>query len=165
MKTKEQQEAVRARLADLMAEHDGVLTPEIVVADAAKKDSPLHDEFEWNGKKAAHHWRIEQARALIRSVRVVITTQRTTVSTVAYIRNPQAEPAEQGYVAVSDIRSDRELSRAALVAEFARAAATLRRARELAVAFDMSGEIDVLVAEIDTLRTKVTGDVQQRSAA
>ena len=52
---------------------DGSLTPEAVVKDARKKDSPLHPFFEWDNEAAAAAHRIEQARYLIRSVDIVIT--------------------------------------------------------------------------------------------
>lgn len=36
-----------------LADRHGRLTPEIVVSDARKKDSPLNGYFEWDIKKAA----------------------------------------------------------------------------------------------------------------
>ena len=53
-----------------------------LIDDAKAKESPLHDYFEWNNKRAAERWRIEQARYLLRGITVVITTpegeERTT---------------------------------------------------------------------------------------
>lgn len=49
----------------------GPLTAESVLA-AAKPGTALHRFFEWNDKKAAHEYRLEQARRLIRSIEVVI---------------------------------------------------------------------------------------------
>jgi len=46
------------------------LSPEAVVTEARKKKSPLHDEFEWDDTVAAHEFRLEQARCMIRSVLV-----------------------------------------------------------------------------------------------
>ena len=47
------------------------LTPAIVLAEAKDPDSPLHPLFEWSDHEAAEKWRLQQARQLIRSVRVV----------------------------------------------------------------------------------------------
>src|SRR5690349_9243368 len=109
MKTKDQQKAARDRLAELEEEH-GKLTANIVVADAEKRDSPLHSYFEWDTRKAAQRYRLMQARALIRSVRINIRTEKTVVSTVAYMRDPSAGPREQGYLSVAKIRTDRDVA-------------------------------------------------------
>lgn len=163
--TKEENEAIRTRLQQLADANGGLLTPEMVVADARKKDSPLHSQFDWDTKKAAHSWWIAQARDLIRSVRVVIRTERTSVSTVCYVRDPSLPGDQQGYRATAQIRTDRDQARDVLIEEFRRAAGALRRARELAQAFDMQGEVDAVVNEIDELRTRVSSDVEVRAAA
>lgn len=49
----------------------GALTPEIVLDEARKKTSPLHDAFEWDDTEAANRWRLEQARHLIIQLRIV----------------------------------------------------------------------------------------------
>jgi hypothetical protein len=47
-------------------EERGELTPSIVVEEAEDEESPLHDRFEWDNDKAAHEYRLAQARTLIR---------------------------------------------------------------------------------------------------
>ena len=56
----------------LQAVHDdsGRLTPQIVVDAARPVEHPLHERFEWNDKLAGEAYRLDQARRLIRSVRV-----------------------------------------------------------------------------------------------
>jgi hypothetical protein len=165
MSTGAERKEIRDALAKIAEENGGLLTPDAVVAAAASKSSVLHGEFEWDAKKAAHAHRIEQARTLIRSVRVVITTDKTTVSTVAYVRDPDVERDEQGYCATASLVGDIERARAALVNEFSRAAAALRRARELAVAFSMEGEVEAVTASVDSMRTRIEAKVEQRAAA
>lgn len=46
----------------------GELTPQDVVDDARKNNSPLHSMFEWKDGVAAEQYRLSQARGLIRSV-------------------------------------------------------------------------------------------------
>jgi folylpolyglutamate synthase/dihydropteroate synthase len=164
MKTKDDRKIVADTLAQIAAEHGGILTPDAVVAHAANENSPLHSMFEWDGQKAAHLHRLDQARAIIRSVRVEITTEKTTVSTVGYIRNPDARQDEQGYVETVKLASDKERARAALIDEFSRAASCLRRARELAIVFDMVGEIDAATETLQLMRTTVEANVEQRQA-
>lgn len=49
----------------------GKLTPQIVLDVARDPGHPLHGRFEWRDDVAAERYRVEQARQLIRSVRVV----------------------------------------------------------------------------------------------
>jgi hypothetical protein len=58
-------------LEAIRLEHAGELHPQAVVEGARPPESPLHRYFEWNDKKAADAYRVDQARALIRSIRVV----------------------------------------------------------------------------------------------
>ena len=46
------------------------LTPAAVVQRARDKKNVLHKHFEWDDAKAADHYRLDQARSLIRSIHV-----------------------------------------------------------------------------------------------
>ena len=46
----------------------GQLTAEIVLEDARPPKSPLHNAFTWDDSEAAHKYRLEQARYIIRSI-------------------------------------------------------------------------------------------------
>jgi hypothetical protein len=143
---------VAERLSELEEAGGGVLTPEAVVEDAKAKTSPLHGYFTWDVKKAAYaHW-LEQARSLIRSVRYEHRTETRVISAVAYVRNPESNADEQGYVHTEKLRDDIELSREAVAYEFARAAAALTRAREIAVVLGISEDIDLLIDGVNALR-------------
>ena len=50
---------------------DGLIQPERVVEVASDTSSPLHRHFEWDDSEAAHEYRLEQARRLIRSVTII----------------------------------------------------------------------------------------------
>lgn len=155
MMSAEARAAISARLEQLAASNGGRLTPELVIEDAKSEDSPLHQHFEWDQGKAAYsHW-LEQARTLIRSVRVEIRTEVSSVTTVAYIRDPQAGDGEQGYVAVASLRDDKDRARDALVGEFSRVGDMLRRARQLAVALDAQGDVDDLLERVTGLRRRI----------
>lgn len=62
-------------LERITKEAGGELTPSAVVADAKNNRSPLHRFFEWDDRKAAEHYRLDQARSLIRSVHVEVDTE------------------------------------------------------------------------------------------
>lgn len=44
------------------------ITPKEILQDARKKDTPYHDEFEWDDSKAAEEYRLDQARSIISSI-------------------------------------------------------------------------------------------------
>jgi hypothetical protein len=48
------------------------LTPANVLKEAKKKGSALHSDFEWDNEKAAHEYRLVQARQMIRAVVLVV---------------------------------------------------------------------------------------------
>ena len=162
MKAGSQRDAVRLRLAEIEAENGGRLTPDAVVADAKDPSSPLHPYFEWDVKKAAAaHW-IEQARALISSVHVVVRTDTKSVRSVYYVRDPRADTHEQGYVSVKTLRTDADLAREALLSEFTCVAHALRRARELAVALGSASEVESLLQSVIGLRQRFSDPPAQR---
>lgn len=123
-------EGVKEALAAL--ETAGRLTPEMVVEAAREEDSPLHPCFEWDDTKASRAWRIEQARKLIRSVTVEITTHKKTVSVTCYVHDPAVLAGEQGYVTVKQLAREPENVKQLVAWEFARASANLARAQDLA---------------------------------
>lgn len=136
--TRQIEAAIRA-IAD---RHDGRLTPDLVVEAARDKASPLHACFTWDVQEAAQEcWR-SQARALIRSVRVEVTTTQFTVQAPAYVRDPSALGNTQGYASLGRLRTDEDMAREACLSEFSRAAAALTRARAIAAALGMSGEVE-----------------------
>ncbi len=159
------QELIAARLAKIAEECGGNLTPDAVLEDARSKKSPLHDQFEWNDGEAAHKYRLDQARTLIRSVRVEVVTESKTVSVVRYLRNPEAPHREQGYADVVAIKDESDLARDALLAELARAKALFDRAESLALAFSMDSEIrelrDRVIGMDSRLRKRPGGDEAQ----
>lgn len=154
MKTSDQRDAIRLRLAELELNGGGRLTPAAVVEDAKDPASPLHDCFQWDDEKAAYAHRLDQARALITSIRIVQKTDRTAVRAVFYVRDPSAADDEQGYVSTTTLRSDADSARAAIVAEFSRVADMLRRAREIAKALECEDDVETLLRSVVDLRSR-----------
>ena len=120
------------RLAELAKQNGGRLTPELVVADAENEDSPLHSAFTWDDSEAAAKWRIEEARTLIRSVRLEMTVEERQIRCVAYVHDPARETGEAGYVSVLKVRKPGAVE--VVRAELNAAAALLGRCAEIAAA-------------------------------
>lgn len=155
----DKQKLIADRLERITKRNHGVLTPDAVLADAQDKSSPLHDQFTWDDTEAAHQWRLEQARTLIRSVRVEIQTETKTVSTVRYVRSPEAIGRQQGYADVTKLRTREDLAREALRREFAAARALFDRCETLAEAFGLRPDI------LDLQRRVAALDVRLEDAA
>ena len=64
-------EDARECLESIRNKNSGLITADAVVAEAEEKDCAIHEEFEWDDSIAAHEHRLETARALTRSIRVV----------------------------------------------------------------------------------------------
>lgn len=141
-------EDIIAELTRLARDNDGRLTPDNVVDAAEDEASPLHQCFEWDNDAAAHMFRVEQARHLIRSVRVDVTTSHHTVRVPAFVHDPECERGEQGYVSIRQLSSDEDKSREVVIAEFSRAASALRRARAVAMALGIEEQIDDISEQI-----------------
>jgi len=90
---------LRNELERIRALHGGILQAEDVLEEARNPDSPLHPMFEWDDQVAAHQYRLEQARALIREVRVEVVCRDEMVLAPLYVRQPEAK---SGYVSVSE---------------------------------------------------------------
>ena len=151
----EEMEVIASHLEALAAANGGRLTAEIVVQDAQQEDSPLHGKFDWNVEQAAmKHW-LSTARAIIRSVRVVVHRNKMILRAPFYVRDPEANSDEQGYVALTSVRSHEEQARIVLVSEFSRAASALRRAHEIAAVLDLTEEVESLLNGISGLQQRV----------
>lgn len=95
--------------------NDGDLTADTVVDAARRKRSPLHKEFEWDDEAAAEEFRKEQARDLIRHIKVVYmeTGDKDEQTIRAYVKLGNDEPYEPTISVLQDpAKAARLLSRA-----------------------------------------------------
>jgi len=92
-------------LETIRLENGGELHPQAVVADARDAKSPLHRYFEWDDKKAAEAHRVDQARALIRSVRVIDDNDEKARPAFLSIRNDDGV----AYRSIRDVLNSRDL--------------------------------------------------------
>lgn len=81
----------------------GKLTPDVVVAEAEKQECVLHAFFMWDDTKAAHQYRLQQARNLINNVEVkVITDGDKTYQVAAY----EITTPKNGYKNIESFNKD-----------------------------------------------------------
>jgi hypothetical protein len=137
-------------LQEIEAAH-GKVSAELVVEAARDPEHPWHDRIDWDDLTAGQHWRLMQARALIRSVRYERRTETRIIAAPAYVRDPDAAANEQSYVSVASLRNDQDRARAALISEFSRVASALRRAREIADALSLEDEVRAMLNQVEGL--------------
>lgn len=91
---------------------DGGLHPEVVVSRAENPESPLHHAFEWDDSEAARQYRLDQARLLIRSVRVIHESKNEERPAYVHVpgrkQNGAADKTPPGRYVSSDMLQDDE---------------------------------------------------------
>lgn len=153
MNGEKKKDAVFSALVSL--EQNGRLTPSSVVDAARDPASPLHAQFEWDDGVAAERYREIQARKLIGTFHLVVIEEHRIIEAVAYVRDPDAQPREQGYVRTVTLRDDREKARDVTLTELARAAAHLSRARAIGSVLGLDPEMEALEARFAELRLRL----------
>jgi len=95
----------------------GGITAQLLVIEAGRKKSPLHDCFEWDDTKASVQWRIEQGRKLLMELVVAVIEDED--EEPVYVRcfiSPLEVEKKGGtsYLTIKEICSDEELNAAYL---------------------------------------------------
>lgn len=122
--------------------------------DSAKdRTSPLHEHFEWDDSSAAHAWRLVQARALIRHVKISVTVDDDTIHQVVYVKNPELA-RESGYVRMTLV-TNKDDRKEVLQAEFEAILGRLERVRAIAQAFDLEDVLKALILQTQTVAQKL----------
>lgn len=104
-------QAVGERLAWLQRNNGERLTPRVVLDDARPVESPLHQCFEWDNTRAAELYREDQARAVLRSIRVIKQDGETQRAERMFVNVVEVidEEEQHGYVPLARVLSDAEL--------------------------------------------------------
>jgi ribosomal protein L12E/L44/L45/RPP1/RPP2 len=131
-----------------LADADGHLEPAALVKDAREAGSPLHDDFEWDNTKAAEGYRLDQARSLIRQVRVIVTTEHRNIRCAAFVVDPERPPKSKRYLDISVAARDREIAEQVLQGEMGRIKAAINRAQAVAVKLELENELKDLLKNV-----------------
>jgi hypothetical protein len=146
-------QTIRDALTVIAEECGGVLKPEEVVRRASDPQHPLHSCFTWDDGSAANAWRLEQARSLIRSARIIIhprqeaPTQQLRLAP-AFVRDPTKAGDQQGYVSVLAIKNDIDRARDVMLAYLSRVESALARAMAVATVLGLQDELAELAAHV-----------------
>jgi hypothetical protein len=135
---------IGAALAKIAEDGHGRLTPNAVVEAARNPRSPLHRHFEWDDAKAAEAYRLDQAREIIRVVRIEGNDNEEPVRAFLSVK----DAAGVSYRTAEDVQGSLELQLAVLRQAEADLEAWTKRYRELSEICD-----DVLKAR-DKIRTR-----------
>lgn len=149
---KSKQKQIERALTRLCTEGGGRLTAEAVLREAEDPASPLHSEFEWDDGEAARLYRLNQARTLIKTVRVEVRTDTRVLSAPVYVRDPSANRNEQGYVQAATLRTERGLALEALRSEFDQLSARADRLLAIAKTVGLEAEGEDLLSRLGHFR-------------
>jgi len=110
--------------------NNGEIDLDKLVKDSKLKDAPLHNDFEWNNSKAAHKFRLEQARKIVRSIEI-IRDETPNIQTRAFelaIRRSETpdHPTRRVYMSIEDVMQD-PVARDELLARAIRDAVSFRK--------------------------------------
>jgi hypothetical protein len=101
--------SIKEELTQIYNEHNGRVPPEAVVNFARDENTALHAEFEWDDTEAAHQFRLEQARKIIRLNIDVIETPNGNVRMPVYVSLVSDRRGGGGYRALTDVMSSAEM--------------------------------------------------------
>ena len=104
---------VGEHLEGLRAEVGDALTTQVVVENARSPSAPTHPCFEWDDSQAAMDWRTHQARNMLNTLQVVITsgdgTTRSFVANVHVVTPDKQNAYVPTLVAVGDTEYKRQV--------------------------------------------------------
>lgn len=155
-------ERARAEIDKMAKRRRGKITPQQVLDAARDEDNPLHSFFDWDDDEAAENWRLHQARTLIKSVKIEIQTTTTKIKAVGFVRDPSKDSDDSGYVSVKSVKNDEDAQREILISEFDRARSALKRARKIALVFNLLDEMDTFIDQLDRMKTDVMDEPSMR---
>lgn len=131
-------DAAGAELERIRTEH-GSLKPSGVLEEARPVEAVLHPVFEWDDAAAAEHYRLQQARQLIRSVVVQATPEAEPRSLYVHV---EAYPrsTEGDYVLLAEVADQVDQYAVALAEARKAVRSAVARVRELEAAGRESGK-------------------------
>jgi hypothetical protein len=135
---------------------DGSLRPEDILDAAKSAAHPLHSCFVWDDTEAAARYRLLQAKALVRYVRIIIPTpEHRTIIVRMFASLPSDRFSGAGYRTLSSVLSDEEKKRELVISALRELEAFQRRYANLQELAGVMGEITRLTRNLEkAARTK-----------
>jgi hypothetical protein len=132
----------------------GHVTAIAVLMAARDPDSPLHEFFEWDDIVAAEKERLEQAKRIVKSIRVAVQVGPTVVHAPGYLPVPNKVATYQPTEAVQPGSDE---AREIVLAELGRIGHQLERTSRIAavIGAPVTTDLDQLVAMISALKGRI----------
>lgn len=95
-----------------LEERDGEVIPSVMIEESKNEESILHPCFEWDDAKAADHYRIHQAKGVIRNLVVVyeLKEKKEPVAVRAFVHTCEANEKQPRYIHIETALSDEILT-------------------------------------------------------
>lgn len=133
---------------DYLNKLHGKLTAEIIVKDATPKDSVLHPVFEWNNRVAAHQYRLEQARHLLRSIVVVNPESEKPKPIRAFVVVAEEAEKQEVYIPTMKALQDENYRKQVLARALAELQALRRKYNDLVELAEVFTAIDKVAEQV-----------------
>ena len=133
---------------DLIQKVDKKIVPERVVEVAQNETSRLHKYFNWDDEDAAHQYRLEQARHLIRSITVEYIVEKENKETIRAFYNVADEENKHAYVSLESVMSNADYRQQVIEK-------ALREAEGWANRYRQYEELEEIVRAIDGITVSV----------
>lgn len=141
--------AIKAELATLTA--DGLIKPSEVIEFAKNPETALHGCFEWDDTEAAHQYRLQQARQILRVyVEVVPAASAEPVRAFVSLTSDRTKEGG-GYRVITDVMSDESLRRQMLndaFRQFRAMQAKYKHLQQLAKVWDAVDEAEASATDV-----------------
>lgn len=147
-------EEVKAALSSL-AGPDGRIYPATVVKAASDPNSVLHLFFTWDNNEAGDLWREEEARKLLRIVKIEVMVEDVKVTLSGHVSTPGDR---KSYTQTAVVLADEDLGRAHLLAEIKRVVDAMTRAEKFARVLKADGALADLKARAQAFMNAVKDD-------
>ena len=131
------------------------LIPEDVVEAARDERHVLHGYFEWDDTVAGNLYRIEQARTLIREVKVQTVYEDRVIVVPQYVSDPDPDRKRNGYVHVDVVKQRADDARRTVLDELSRVEGALTRARAVSAVLGLRDDLDRMVEALMEARGKL----------
>ena len=144
----EDAEVFRQRMQEIAKNTpDGIATPEAIIEDARKKNSPIHRFYEWDKDIAFEQYLLDRTRHIVKSIQYAVHYNQQVVAVRAF-EHVTSPGGVRGYKAIEEVKCD-EFYKRQVVEE---ALATIRRFEQK---YNEMLEFFGLSSRVSTIRKKI----------
>lgn len=136
-----------------LADANGYISPSRVIEAARDPKSPIHTDFEWDIQAAAEQYWLDQARTLIRFVKLNVEINKRIIVAPYYVPDPDRPPRSGRLVELTVAGRNEDVARQVMQDELNRIAAAIRRAQQVAAVLGLSDELERLLDDVTAIKT------------